>query len=233
MISSAALAGKFDVRLEGGGVWFSKNEVRIPGDGGTKFDLRDLTGNGPDPFVRAYATYAFNRHHALRLTVAPLEVDGIGRLSEDVIFRDRVFTDDAPTKGTYRFNTYRLTYRWTFHDRERWRWGVGPAALVRDAEIALEQGETRRSRKDLGLVPLIHLYGEYRFNEQVSAILDLEGAWAPMGRAVDAAIMARYEFDSGWYVAPGYRTLEGGADNDDVYTFAWLHYAQFSVGYRF
>ncbi len=45
--------------------------------------------------------------------------------------------------------------------------------------------------------------------------------------------MAQYGFVSGWYAAAGYRTLEGGADNDDVYAFAWLHYAQVSVGRRF
>ena len=43
-----------------------------------------------------------------------------------------------------------------------------------------------------------------------------------MGRAVDAALTAQYHFDSGGYAAGGYRTLEGGADNYDVYTFAWL-----------
>ncbi len=54
-----------------------------------------------------------------------------------------------------------------------------------------------------------------------------------MGRAVDVALTVSHEFDSGWYAAAGYRTLEGGADNDEVYTFAWLHYAQIDLGYRF
>ena len=233
IIPSSAMAGKLDLQLESGGVWFSKNDVRIPGDVGTKFDMLDLTGNGPDPYVRVYATYDFNKRHALRLTLAPLEVEGTGRLNEDVTFKDDVFLADVPTKGTYQFNTYRLTYRWTFYDRERWRLGFGAAALVRDADITLEQGEKRQSRSDLGLVPLLHLYGEYRFNDHASVIIDIEGAWSPMGRAVDAALKAQYDFDSGWYVAAGYRTLEGGADNDDVYTFAWLHYALVEAGWRF
>ena len=128
---------------------------------------------------------------------------------------------------------YRLTYRWTFHDNERWRWGLGAAALVRDAEITLEQGNKRQSKDDLGLVPLLHFFGAYRFNDQISLILDMEGAWSPMGSAVDAALKAQYDFDSGRYLEAGYRTLEGGADNDEVYTFAWLHYAQASTGCRF
>ncbi len=226
-------AGGLDLDVETGGVWFSRNDARIPGDAGTKFDLRDLTGSGPDPYVRLHATYDLNPRHALRLTLAPLEVEGTGTLSEDVRFRNEVFTADAPTTGTYRFNTYRLTYRWTFHDRGRWRWGAGAAALVRDAKITLEQGDREQSRDDLGLVPLLHLHGAFRVRDRLSLVLDAEGAWSPMGRAIDAAITARYQTDSGWYAMAGYRTLEGGADNDDVYTFAWLHFALAGVGYRF
>lgn len=233
IMASSARADVFDIRLEGGGVWFSRNDVRIPGDGGTRFDMLDLTGKGADPYFRFYAAYDFNDKHALRLTLAPLEVEGTGMLSEDVIFKGDLFTAGTPARGRYKFNTYRLTYRWTFHDRERWRWGLGGALLVRDAEITLEQGDKRQSEDDLGLVPLLHLYGEYRLNDHAFLVLDVEGAWSPMGRAVDMALMAQYNFDSGWYAAAGYRTLEGGADNDAVYTFAWLHYAQAAVGYRF
>ena len=232
-IFSPATAGEFDVRLESGGVWSSRNDVRIPGDDGTTFDMLGLTGNGPDPYLRVYATYHFNGRHALRLTFAPLTVEGTGRLNDDVMFEDEMFAADLPTKGTYKFNTYRMTYRWTFYDRERWRLGLGAAVLVRDADITLEQGDKRQSRDDLGLVPLLHLYGEYRFNDRASVILDMEGAWSTMGRAIDAALKAQYNFDSGLYLETGYRTLEGGADNDDVYTFAWLHYALVAAGYRF
>lgn len=233
LIIHASLAGTIDFELESGGVWFSKNNVRVPGNDGTKFDMLDLTGSGPDSYIRFYTTYNFNDKHALRLTFAPLEIDGTGMLSEDVVFKDDIFTADTATKGTYKFSTYRLTYRWTFHDCDRWRLGLGVAALVRDAEITLEQGSRKQSRDDLGLVPLLHFYGEYKFTDQVHCILDVEGAWAPAGRAIDAVLKAQYDFDSGWYASAGYRTLEGGADNDDVYTFAWMHYAQVSVGCRF
>ncbi len=185
-MAPSASAGELDLQVEGGGVWFSRNDVRIPGDDGTKFDMLDLTGNGPDPYVRFYATYDFNGRHALRLTLAPLKVDGTGRLSEDVTFKNDVFAADAPTKGTYKFNTYRLTYRWTFHDRERWRWGLGAAALVRDADITLEQGDKKQSRDDLGLVPLLHLYGAYRVH---TIRCPSSWTWRARGRPWDAPSM--------------------------------------------
>ena len=232
-VAGPALAGDLNVEVETGAVWFSRNDTRIPGDSGTKFDMLDLTGSGPVPYVRLYATYAFNDRHALRVTIAPLKIEGTGTLKESTTFKNDVFAANVCTKGTYKFNTYRLTYRWTFYDTARWRLGVGAAALVRDAEISLEQGSKKESKDDLGVVPILHLYGEYRYTDQLSLILDVEGAASSLGRAVDAALKARYEFDSNWYVSAGYRTLEGGSDNDDVYTFAWLHYALAEIGYRF
>lgn len=232
-VAVPALAGDLNLEVESGAVWFSRNDTRIPGDTGTTFDMLDLTGSGPEPYVRLYATYAFNDRHALRVTIAPFQIEGTGTLKKNTTFEDDVFEANVPTKGTYKFNTYRLTYRWTFHDKARWRFGIGAAALVRDAEISLEQGSKKQSRDDLGVVPLLHLYGAYRFTDQFSLILDVEGAASGLGRAIDAALKVRYEFDSNWYVSAGYRTLEGGSDNDDVYTFAWLHYALAEIGYRF
>ena len=228
-----AQAGTLDLEIEGGGVWFTKNDVRIPGDTGTKFDMLDLTGKGPDAYLRLYATYEFNERHSLRLNLAPLEVDGTGTLSQEVLFDGVTFAAGVPTEGTFKFNTYRLTYRWMFHRGTQWKWGVGGALLVRDAKIQLQQDALEQADEDLGLVPLLHLYGAYLFNDRASAILDVEGAGASQGRAIDAALKLRYEWPSGWNASAGYRTLEGGADNDSVYTFAWLHYALLTVGYRF
>ena len=50
---------------------------------------------------------------------------------------------------------------------------------------------------------------------------------------LDVALKVRYDFTPHWHASLGYRTLEGGADNDEVYTFAWLHYALAEVGYQF
>jgi hypothetical protein len=47
------------------------------------------------------------------------------------------------------------------------------------------------------------------------------------------ALKLRYDLSKNWTLSGGYRMLEGGADTDDVYTFAWLHYAAVSVSFRF
>lgn len=228
-----ALAGKLTLQLETGPVWFSRNDVRIPNKTGTRFDMLDLTGDGPDAYTRLYAQYDFNDSHALRLNLAPLSVAGTGQFETDVRFQDGDFSANQSTRGRYQFNNYRLTYRWMFHRSDKWDLGVGGALLVRDASIALRQGALQRSDDDLGVVPLLHLYGAYHLTPRTALIADFEGAAAPQGRAVDLTVKLQHEFASGWQVFGGYRTLEGGADNDSLYTFAWLHFASVGVGYRF
>jgi hypothetical protein len=230
---SPASGTPFTLSAETGAMWFSRNDVRIPGDEGTRFDLLDLTGSGAEPFIRLYARYEFTNRHLLRFTFAPVRVSGTGTLDENVFFDGSTFESGVPTKGIYQFNTYRLTYRWMYHRGVKWHWGIGGALLVRDAKVELQQGLLKESNTDLGFVPLLHVYGAYYFNDRVSAIMDIEGAGASQGRAIDAAVKIAYQWPSGWHAAAGYRTLEGGADNNSVYTFAWLHFLNFEIGYNF
>ncbi|MBF0363909.1 MAG: hypothetical protein HQK49_23015 [Oligoflexia bacterium] len=47
---------------------------------------------------------------------------------------------------------------------------------------------------------------------------------APQGRAEDIALKFNYVATERAKIYFGYRFLEGGADNKDVYTFALFHY---------
>ncbi len=220
------------IDLEAGLFHFSRNNARIPGDNGTRFALDDLTGvNGAT--ARLQGTWWWNERNALRLTAAPLSISGTGLPDQDIDFAGERFAADQPTRGEYQFNTYRLTWRYRFHRGERWDWGAGAAVLVRDARIRLTQGALASEDDDLGLVPLLHAHGRYRLSDRTTLVMDFEGAWAPQGRAFDIGLRAERDFNNGWYGHLGLRTLEGGADNDDVYTFAWVHFATLGLGYRF
>lgn len=231
--AGSAIGETLRVDVEGGMLWATRNDARIPGNTGTRFDLADLTGAGPDPYARLHVTWEFAPRHVARLTLAPIDVDGSGRPEQDTLFEGATFTAGEPTQATFKFNTYRATYRWLARRNERWEWGLGAALLVRDAKIELRQGDLRRTNDNIGLVPLLHLYGAVRLNGGFEVTLDAEGAGSTQGRALDAAVHLARSWPSGWRAAVGYRTLEGGADNDSVYTFAWLHFASISVGYRF
>lgn len=230
--SASADDRRFAVGLELGPFGFSKNDVRVPGDTGTRFDMTDLTGSGPDFFARLDGHWNINEKHSLRLVLAPLEVSGTGELARDTDFAGETFLADT-AEGTYKFNTYRLSYRYTFADRGAWRWRVGFTGIVRDANIELRQGDLRANDDDVGFVPALHLSGDYRFADRWNLTLDFDGLAGGPGRLFDVALKLDYELNDHWRLGGGYRTLEGGVDNDDVYNFAWLHFAVLDVRYRF
>jgi len=51
-------------------------------------------------------------------------------------------------------------------------------------------------------------------------VLDFEGLGASQGRAIDAAVKLGYDVTPRLNLYAGYRFLDGGADNDELYTFA-------------
>ncbi len=221
------------VTLEGGPVWFSRNDVAVPGDEGTQFNLLELTGDGPDFAGRFMLERKINDRHLVRLELAPIAIEGTGTLDKDVLFRSTTFTTDVPTKARYEFNTYRLSYRYTWQDDERWTLGAGGSILVRDALIELSQNGVTETEEDLGVVPLLNFYAARHFNDSWSLIFDALGAASPQGRAFDLALLLEWQADPAWDLACGVRSIEGGADNDTVYTFAWLTSAVVQVGYNF
>jgi len=224
---------RFRLELEGQAAWVARNDVAIPGDTGTRFSMNDLTGDGPFPAGRLTFDAHVTGRHGLRLVIAPLEFSGTGSFDTPVSFAGTTFAPGVDTRGKYKFNTYRLTYRYGIHRGARWDWDLGATLLVRDAEISVEQGGTEASDDNVGLVPLFHVDGEYRFTPRWNFLLNFDGLASAQGRAFDAALKLGYDLSDRWRLSFGYRTLEGGADNDDVHNFAWFHYAVASVSFRF
>jgi len=228
-----AASPRVSVEVEGGPLWLSRNDARIPPDTGTGFSLLDLTGRGPDPFVRVSATFQVAERHGIRLLVAPIQTRGTGVFDRPVFFVDRVFVPDAPVEGLFKFNTYRLTYRYTLHQSDAWRVQVGAALLTRDAKIELRQGDRVARDTDIGFVPLRYFSLTRRLTDRTSLVFDIEGLGARQGRALDGTLRMDVRLSDRWSLGAGYRALEGGADVSSVYSFAWLHYGVMSAGVRF
>jgi hypothetical protein len=225
--------GPFRVEFEGGAAWQSRNDIRIPNDdSATEFSLTDL-GDGPYAAFRTRLGWDIGGRHGVELLLAPLTLEDEGSFAEDVRFQGETYRAGEPVDSLFRFNSYRLIYRYRAVESEKGSLHVGAAANIRDAKVRLEQGDISSEDENLGVVPLLHLDGDYRLGGAWSAVLNADFLAAPQGRAIDTALLLRYSSRGGWDVAAGYRTLEGGADNDSVYTFSWLHYAVLSVGYAF
>ncbi|MFC2088882.1 hypothetical protein ACFLSX_04710 [Calditrichota bacterium] len=224
----------FFTQLEFGPVWQGLNDVQIPNDkNGTRFSLADLVGSGPYPAVRLYFTWRISNRHDIRLLLAPLSYTKSGTFSSPVTFAGKTYNPSQVVDATYKFNSWRLTYRYKFYHGEQWYWWVGFTAKIRDAKIKLNQSGLSSEKTDIGFVPLLHIRGEYHFDELWWFLLDIDALAGGPGRAEDGTLQIGYNLNDQWSISAGYRTIEGGADVDEVYNFAWLHYLITSVNFTF
>lgn len=209
--------------LELQSAWQSRNDIGIPSAGGTRFSLKEAA---PGPFFagRVYAVYSFNDRHAVRLLIAPLGVTADQTFAQNVNFAGSVFLAGQPVTATYQFNSYRLTYRYTLFHSDEWDIFVGFTGKIRDAKILLKQNGVVAESSNVGFVPLLHFAATYHLDKNWALKFDLDGLVAPQGRAFDGTLQAAWSPTPRLELSAGYRTVEGGAENDTVFTFAWLHY---------
>ena len=225
---------RFTIQLEAGPVWQGRNDVQIPNnENGTRFSLVDLVGNGPYPAIRLYFNWHIAARHKLRLLLAPLRYTESGSFSSPVSFAGETYDPNQAVNGTYQFNSWRITYAYKFHDGDNWQWWIGFTAKIRDAVIKLEQEATSSEKTDLGFVPLLHLRGEYHINPTWWVMFDIDALAGGPGRAEDGTIQVGYTINDQWSVSAGYRTVEGGANVEEVYNFAWFHYAVAGLNFKF
>jgi len=211
--------------VELGPAWQTKNDQRIPGTSGTTFSLSKMD---PGPFFtyRLYAGRKFNNRHELRLLFAPLQFEIKGQFRSPVKYIGSDFAAETETTAFYKFNSYRLTYAYHFDPISQWELALGFTAKVRDAEVRLTQGNKLERKTNIGFVPLLHFQARRPLFADLFFRFDFDGLAAPQGRAFDAALFLERSFIAPAYTFfLGYRTVEGGANNDTVYNFAWFHYA--------
>lgn len=212
------------VDLEVGYVIPGYNDVAVPGDSGTRFSLTDDLDADDTAAFRLRCSHAFSRKHWVAVLVAPLTLRSAGTLDRDVDFGGVTFPEGTPVDATFRFDSYRLIYRYGIHRSDKWQFSLGGALKVRDAAIGLEGGGLESEKDNTGVVPLLSFNITWTPSERLRLLVDGEALAAPQGRAEDVLFAAQYDVDHRLALKAGYRILEGGADNDEVYTFSLFHY---------
>jgi hypothetical protein len=228
-------AATWSLDLEGGAASASTADVRIPNDSrGTAFSmLDDVGGESAQAFGRVRLTWDSGERHVVSILAAPLAFEFNGTLDRDIRFDGGEFASGTNVEGKYRFDSYRLTYRYNFIQQENLTFGLGLTAKIRSAEISLNGGGQARADENTGFVPLAHLWLDWQFNPQWHLLVNADAAASSQGRAEDVAVALQYDFTKQFSGRIGYRLLEGGADGDDVETWALFHYATVGLTYRF
>lgn len=216
--------------LESGLAWQTRNDVQIPAESGTRFSIAEF-GRGPDFAWRLYAGWRPSERHELRALAAPLTLTRSGKFDKDVQFQNETFVANQTVTARYKFDSYRLTYRYKLLDDANWETFLGFTGKIRVAEIKLTQESKSASRSNVGFVPLLHAAASFRFTPSLSLRVDADFLASPQGRAEDVALLAQLRPSDQTWVQLGYRTVEGGSDGGGkVYTFAWLHYLVLGIG---
>ena len=218
--------------LEGAAAWQTRNHFRIPGTTGTLVSLEDYT-SGPYAAFRATLVWDVSESSSLRLLAAPLRFDVDFTPGAPIEFQDETFAAGQPTRARYEFDSYRLSWFYRFRSSGPWSFRAGVTAKVRDARIGLASGSLAAEKTNTGVVPLLYCGVRYSPSERFSIDLDVDALGAPQGYAVDLALRAEQRLGEKATVFVGYRFLDGGADNDEVYTFATFHYAIAGLALRF
>jgi hypothetical protein len=209
------------------------NNVRIPGDQGTLFSLKDDLKPKTKMFYRLRASYTMKSRHTLSLLYAPLETKSEGSVANDILFEGVLFHANNQLNGTYKFNSYRLTYRYDLVNKPTIVFGLGFTAKIRDAGISLSSPGLSAEKTNVGFVPIINFRVWWKIDDTFGLLLDGDALAAPQGRAEDVMFAATYNFTDNIGIRAGYRILEGGADNNEVYNFALFHYASVGISYTF
>jgi hypothetical protein len=219
------------VEVESGVAAAGYNDVRIPPDAGTEFSLVDDLEADPTPYVRLRAGTRLGNRHTLFALAAPLRIDSRGTFAEPVSFHGVDFATGIPIDALYRFDSYRLTYRYRLWAAPRVCLELGVTAKVRDAEIRLGGGGAATSKTDTGFVPLLAFAFDWRWTDRAGLKIEGDAAASPggEGRAEDVFAGVRWAASREVDLLIGYRLLEGGADVETVYNFAMIHYVSLSM----
>jgi len=230
---SVAAQDRVTIDFENGAAFSGYNDVRIPGNTGTLFSLTDDLRSDTTYFYRVRASVRLAPKHVVSALASPLRVNASGAFNRAIFFQGATFEPGTPVAALYVFNSYGLTYRYEFVQTANWRFGIGATGKVRDAVMRLESAGQRAEKTNLGFVPLVNVLLEPRLAERLTLRLDGDALAAPQGRAEDVFAGVLVKVNRHVSVKAGYRVLEGGADNDEVYTFALFHYAAVGVLIRF
>ena len=132
----------FVLETEFGSAWQSRNDVQIPNDNlGTRYALDDISGNGPWLSARINLVWNINEKHGMRVLLAPLSYTETNILISNVDFAGGQFQSGLAVEASYKFNSWRASYRYHMIDQDRLDLWLGGTLKIRDAESSYARGK--------------------------------------------------------------------------------------------
>lgn len=219
---------EFVSSIQGAGVFPGYNDARLPGNTGSRLSYPEDLDANPTFSPRFEAGFLMGERHYAGFTGSLLTLSAVGTLDRDISFDNETFAGGSKVKALYRYDSYRLTYRYDFFMSESLRIGAGITGQIRVAELSLENESAGSSQegsfKDTGVLPLVNYRIEWSPSPEWTFYTYGDLIITPSRRVEDVFFGTRYSFNNPLSIIVGYRLLEGGSDSDDVYTYALFHY---------
>jgi opacity protein-like surface antigen len=181
------------------------------GESNDEFDYVEQGGQGNlYPFARYSVGATIAGRHRVWFTYQPLELVTSVKFEDDVEIGDETFDAGSSMELTYSFPFYRMTYTYDLlGKRKNAVLGVGLALQIRNASIVFREtsADTDPSlyvSQNVGLVPALAIYSEYRFPSGLVLSADIAGSYADSkffngadfdfsGSILDASLRMGYE----------------------------------------
>jgi hypothetical protein len=203
------------------------------GADGDDFDFRNEGGQEIlFPFTRYSVGATIAGKHRVWFTYQPLNVVTNVTFKETREIGDSIFTNGTPMELTYSFPFYRMSYTYDLlNNYKNAILGVGAVLQIRNASIVFKSiaGTTSTEPTDLyvsqnlGLVPALAIYSQYRFPFGLVLTADIAGIYASSaffngadfefeGSILDASLRMGYELPNGLELFGNVRFF-GGTSN--------------------
>jgi hypothetical protein len=221
-ISTAAAQTPLAVEVEALRFSVDANQLQRPNTGGrARIAVTDFSGAAETSgrITLILGSEFWKKDSEFRLAYAPFRANGSAISTRDFRYDGVAFRAGEPTRATYQFDTYRLTYAIPLLSGPDWAVKAGGTFALRDAVTRFEQGNNRAAFNNRGLVPLLHLSAQYGLTPQWKLIADVDGALAPAGSLLDGSVRVAYAFTPTVSAYVGARHLVGGARGSDFYNF--------------
>jgi hypothetical protein len=216
--------------IETGSVHQSTNKIGS-GTGSQKIDLLSLQ-NQSQSYSRFSYYFNMDRKNSIRFLIAPFNSSGSGYLPQSTEYKGQMFNAIDPLYYSYKFNSYRLTYRRNVFESSDLLIRIGITGKIRDAHVKLFQGETSSINTNIGFVPLLHFNIEYKPFDKFKFIFEGDFAGSKYGRAIDVSLSGKYDIQKNINLSCGYRILEGGVMMKDNYNRVLINYYFLGFGFN-
>lgn len=232
VLAGRIFASGYSFYAEGAYAYPLYSDISIPRSKVNEFSLTDdLSADGKIAY-RLELKHEINERHKLELMVAPLSITASGILPKDIEFNGRTFSKGDEAQALFRFDSYRIRYRYFFRNKAAHFKSIGLTGKLRDAEIKLKTSTEESRKLNTGVVPLINFLFIFPLSEKLELSINGDAAFSPYGRAEDIFTGFVYSANRHLSIYSGYRVVEGGSDVAEVYSFTWINYFVIGLEYR-